>query len=118
VSAPVDKVCTRCGESKQPAAFYRAKGSADGLATQCRECSAERQRDRRARVRSMEPVAVDPRRLFYSATEAANICQRSERWVYRRVDSGELRAAERGRGVPLRITGRSLHALLERCGAL
>jgi len=30
---------------------------------------------------------------------------------------GELDAAERGRGVPLRITAKSLHACLERMGA-
>ena len=41
----------------------------------------------------------------------------AERWVYRRVDSGELHAAERGRGVPLRITAKSLHSYLESVGA-
>lgn len=118
MTSPTDKVCTRCGESKPAAGFCRAKGSADGLASECRDCSAWRQRQRRARVRNMEPIQVDPRRSFYSAGESANICQRSERWVYRKVDAGVLVAAERGRGVPLRITAKSLHAYLESTGAL
>lgn len=112
------KVCGRCGESKQAAAFCKNRGRPDGLASECRECSAQRQRERRAQVRAMEPVAFDPRRAFYGGAEAANICQRSERWVYRQVDTGVLDAAERGRGVPLRITAKSLRAYLEAHGAL
>jgi len=80
--------------------------------------SAERQRLRRARLRSMPPVEFDPRRLFWSVAEVASICQRSERWVYRQVDAGVLDATERGHGVPLRITAKSLRAHLESCGAL
>jgi len=114
----MSKVCTRCGESKQAAAFYASQRSPDGLASECRECSAERQRQRRARVRNMEPVVFDPRRLFYLLAEAANILNESERTTTRRIDSGELDAPERGRGVPLKITAKSLHAHLESKGAL
>ena len=118
MTSPTDKVCTRCGVLRPAEGFYGSQRSADALSAECRDCSAERQRERRERVRNMEPVQVDPRRRFYSTREVANICQRSERWVYRKVDAGELVAAERGRGVPLRITAKSLHACLESTGAL
>jgi hypothetical protein len=112
------KLCTRCGESKPAAVFCKSKRGADGLGAECRDCANARQRDRRVRVRNMEPVEVDPRRTFYSGAETANICDRSERWVYRQVDADVLVAAERGRGVPLRITAKSLRAHLESTGAL
>ena len=92
MTTPTDKVCARCGESKQAEAFYRSKRGADGLASECRECAAARQRDRAARVRNMPPVEVDPRRMFYSTDETANICKKSARWVYRRRDAGVLAA--------------------------
>lgn len=66
----------------------------------------------------MPPVAFDPTRTFWTGPEVASLCRRSERWVYRQVDSGDLVAAERGRGTRLLITGKSLHKYLERCGAL
>ena len=68
-----DKVCTRCGVLRPAEAFYSSQRSADGLAAQCRDCSAKRQRERRERVRNMEPVAVDSRRSFYLVPEVASI---------------------------------------------
>jgi hypothetical protein len=117
MTAAADKVCSRCSESKPAAAFYKNKRSGDGLASECRECAADRQRERAARVRNMPPVEVDLRRTFYLLAEAANILEDSERTTTRRIDSGELVAPERGRGKPIKITARSLHALLERMGA-
>jgi hypothetical protein len=117
VTTPADKLGTRCRESKPAAAFYKSGRSSDGLAAECRECAADRQRERAARVRNMEPVEVDPRRTFYLLAEAANIFQESERTITRRIDADDLVAAERGRGKPIRITARSLHAYLERMGA-
>jgi hypothetical protein len=117
MTTPAPKLCTHCQRTMAAAVFCKSARSADGLGSECRDCANARQRDRRVHVRNMAPVSVDHRRKFYSTPEAANIFQRSERWVYRKVDSGELAAAERGRGVPLRITAKSLHSYLESVGA-
>ena len=45
------KKCTKCGEWKPKSAFYAAKGGADGLRGDCKDCFAVRRREWYARNR-------------------------------------------------------------------
>lgn len=40
----MSKTCTKCGETKPLDEFYRHKGKADGVQSECKECKRERQR--------------------------------------------------------------------------
>lgn len=59
MSVPVaaEKACTRCGEVKNLAEFYKRSASADGRMWECKGCSKARVNAYNARKRSEDPEA-------------------------------------------------------------
>ena len=129
VSMMTKRTCTKCGETKPLAAFYKLTRAIDGRESRCKKCTkqyaqAYRKKNReviraKARARYRADPALRKRLLEYhkqyrqSGTDArSRITQASRRWV--KSNLGKIRASRLAR-YALK-TGRIIQTPCELCG--
>ena len=92
----MEKICPKCGKSRDYSQFYRAKTKPDGLTSTCKQCRRNAQKDYRKNNVGSVKSYEDERRLKPERKEYSKEYQRKYRHYNRiRVDKYDIRTIAR-----------------------